>query len=218
MTITQEQCARAFYWSSFSPEKRGESLYQYYTEKMAILPDDKKSKFTALFSAYLSAQSKCASSAVTGPAKFPVERNRKRMEWAIKHWQRLEWFLADKPKAHKQTLTEAQEKLSKLQSEHENKHYWARTLSKAKIERLESNIQAVESFEDQSFSWGDVKNCKEDQRIRFFFNDRPSAEIIAMLKKNGMKWSPSNKAWQRQTTPNAIRSINNIIAQLNQVA
>lgn len=43
-----------------------------------------------------------------------------------------------------------------------------------------------------------------DNRLQLFFEGKPENEMITKLKKNGFKWSPRNKAWQRQLTPNAI--------------
>lgn len=49
-----------------------------------------------------------------------------------------------------------------------------------------------------------VELCYSEERIRLHFEERPSAELIAKLKHNAFKWSPSNMAWQRQLTGNAL--------------
>lgn len=51
----------------------------------------------------------------------------------------------------------------------------------------------------------------EAMRLQLFFNGKPASEIITLLKKNGFKWSPSNMAWQRQLTNNAVYSLNQFI-------
>lgn len=44
----------------------------------------------------------------------------------------------------------------------------------------------------------------EENRLQLFFDGKPEQEMITKLKSRGFKWSPRNKAWQRQLTPNAI--------------
>lgn len=46
----------------------------------------------------------------------------------------------------------------------------------------------------------------EAMRLQLFFNGKPAPEIITLLKSHAFKWSPSNMAWQRQLTNNAIYS------------
>ena len=50
-----------------------------------------------------------------------------------------------------------------------------------------------------------------DERYRFIFDGKPEQEVIALMKSNGFKWSPSNKAWQRQITGNASFAIKHYI-------
>ena len=45
----------------------------------------------------------------------------------------------------------------------------------------------------------------------------PDAETRTMLKKNGFKWSPTNNAWQRQLTPNAMRTLKRYVKLPNLV-
>lgn len=46
-----------------------------------------------------------------------------------------------------------------------------------------------------------------DNRLQLFFDGKPESAMIDKLKSRGYKWSPRNKAWQRQLTPNAINSL-----------
>ena len=45
-------------------------------------------------------------------------------------------------------------------------------------------------------------NFKAD-RIQIFNDQKPEQSVIASYKSHGLKWSPFNKCWQRQITPNA---------------
>lgn len=47
-----------------------------------------------------------------------------------------------------------------------------------------------------------VENIADD-RLQLFFDGKPEQEMINKLKANGFRWSPKNKAWQRQLTDNA---------------
>lgn len=44
----------------------------------------------------------------------------------------------------------------------------------------------------------------EAMRLQLFFEGKPPAAMIALLKSHAFKWSPSNMAWQRQLTNNCI--------------
>ena len=45
---------------------------------------------------------------------------------------------------------------------------------------------------------------KRKTACSFFFDEKPSEEQRSKLKSWGFRWSPSNKAWQRQLNSNAI--------------
>ena len=86
----------------------------------------------------------------------------------------------------------------------------------AKIKATEQAIKrhtAMATSDDKEFTFdgGKVAVCNTDERIRIFFDDIPDAETRMMLKKNGFKWSPTNKAWQRQLTPNAIFTLKHYV-------
>ncbi len=52
---------------------------------------------------------------------------------------------------------------------------------------------------------------KEENRLKIEFTGIPSAEIRQELKSNGFRWSPTNKAWQRQPTRYALDRAKEII-------
>lgn len=55
-----------------------------------------------------------------------------------------------------------------------------------------------------------VENTEEN-RLQLFFDGKPEADIIALLKQHAFKWSPRFKAWQRILTPNAKFALNEYI-------
>jgi len=95
--IPKELARRSFYWTSFHPEKRGDSFREGYVqtlmdfrselkpraEKMGMAEQFEsdftryRTKLASLANAYLNSHSRVASSMITGPANFPVERNRR---------------------------------------------------------------------------------------------------------------------------------------------
>lgn len=50
-----------------------------------------------------------------------------------------------------------------------------------------------------------------ENRIQLVFNGKPEEEERNILKKNGFRWSPRFKAWQRQLTENAVAAVWNVV-------
>jgi hypothetical protein len=84
----KQLAVHAHYGTSFSPEKRGESLINEFEqmlsedlEKIKEATNNQKemyiSKFKSLLSAWLGAKSRCLSSMIAGPSNFPVRRAEK---------------------------------------------------------------------------------------------------------------------------------------------
>lgn len=59
-----------------------------------------------------------------------------------------------------------------------------------------------------------VENA-EIMRLQIFFDEKPDADIRAILKSNGFKWAPSNGAWQRQLTVNARYALERVKEEIN---
>lgn len=78
-----EAARRAYYWTSFSPDKRAESECKFFDEitaEFTALGADfawSVAKFEKFFLLSLSAKSRCASSAITGGSGFNVSRAEK---------------------------------------------------------------------------------------------------------------------------------------------
>ena len=66
--------------------------------------------------------------------------------------------------------------------------------------------QAAEAADDENSNYRIEYDTQED-RVKIIFNGMPSAQAREWLKKNGFRWSPRNKAWQRQITDNARRAV-----------
>ena len=93
----------------------------------------------------------------------------------------------------------------------------------AKIKDAEARMarhaaMAQEEDREESYDWGVLAWAFSEERVRFVFDGKPAAEVIALMKSNAFKWSPRNKAWQRQITPNSKYAVKRIVEQLNQLA
>lgn len=111
--IPRELAYRAYYNTSFSPDKRAEQTQDGYVEDMKSVIDslsklatteDQKADLVKWFNEYyrpgyvkrlkakLEADSRTMSSMITGPANFPVARNKKRLDTADRRTDEwLEW-------------------------------------------------------------------------------------------------------------------------------
>ena len=82
----------------------------------------------------------------------------------------------------------------------------------AEIRRLAKRIEALEKRESEptpegwEFYGGKVVVNKALNRLQVIFDDKPDAETREELKGNGFRWAPSQNAWQRQYTENAMRA------------
>ena len=83
------------------------------------------------------------------------------------------------------------------------------SLNLAKIKDLRAKIarhEAMAEKEDKvlEFEDFDVELDYQEERLRIRHHEKPDAATIQSLKSEGFRWSPNNKAWQRQLTTNAI--------------
>ena len=93
----------------------------------------------------------------------------------------------------------------------------------ANMKRVEERIKELEAKEQNrqnepekefSFNGGKVVMNYEADRIQIKHDSRPNQEVITLMKRNGFKWSPTNQAWQRQITGNAIYVTKNLLKSL----
>lgn len=84
MKLCKQTMINSYNWTSFTPEKRGESDFKYYSEllaeDLAALGDNQgnyEEKFIDKVMTIFHRQSRCASPMITGPANFNNRRNGK---------------------------------------------------------------------------------------------------------------------------------------------
>lgn len=91
--------------------------------------------------------------------------------------------------------------------------------SRGRINQIKDRIQQLERLgattgvQASGIGWA-VREDKDENRILFTFNEKPSEEHRTLLKSRGFKWSPRLKAWVRKITPNARYSAELLIKKL----
>jgi len=86
---------------------------------------------------------------------------------------------------------------------------YALTNNNAEIRRLKNRIEELTKdkelgFVGWEFDGGEAIANDELCRLQLVFDEKPTEEQIYRLKLTGFKWSPTNRAWQRQLNQSAI--------------
>lgn len=80
-------------------------------------------------------------------------------------------------------------------------------------QRMKEKLQAVREQENKEmiFEGGTLVWNYEEDRLQILFNDIPEEGKRKELKSSGFRWSPRNKAWQRQLTSNAVYAAKRVL-------
>jgi len=105
------------------------------------------------------------------------------------------------------------EKIKSKMPSYEKSPYptWALSNNNAEIRRVKQKLDELNKLDKMEeekiiFKGGVLYINLEINRIQFIFDSIPSEEIRKLLKSHGFKWAPSEKAWQRQRTINAVNT------------
>lgn len=197
--LRRQDGINAYEWMSFHPERQADQDIASYIddvedfaahcEKVALTPEQRsaavaeieryRQHYTMLLTGIWSASSRCASPMITGPARFPVERNRKRL---ATHEKRSREFWDWREKARKAAI---------------------RNIGNVgqPVPEVDSRPSKTETLNGVEI----VRNFALD-RVQIIFEGRPDDETRARLKSSGWHWSPREGAWQRKLTSNALYS------------
>ena len=166
-----EAARRAYYWTSFSPDKRAESECQFFdqinAEFDALGVDEAgKAKFERLFLLSLLAKSRCASSMITGPAKFNVEKNRRANERERKVSDELLAYIERIRKAIDKQNNPEKYASDAIRSDDENA-----------IDKLKQKLANLEKAQEQMKACNKIVQDKKDNKIERL------AEILGTKEK-----------------------------------
>ena len=88
---------------------------------------------------------------------------------------------------------------------------WMLSNNRAEIRRLKKRLEELEQqeeFEGWKFEGGEVVINREINRLQIKLDAKP--DDTSKYKIYGFRWSPREKAWQRQLTANAVRAARQI--------
>lgn len=80
-------------------------------------------------------------------------------------------------------------------------------------QRMKEKLQIVKEQESKEvkFEGGTLVWNYEEDRLQILFDNIPEESKRKELKSSGFRWSPRNKAWQRQLTSNAIYAAKRVL-------
>ncbi|MGV8131869.1 MAG: hypothetical protein ACP5N7_07255, partial [Candidatus Pacearchaeota archaeon] len=94
------------------------------------------------------------------------------------------------------------------------------TNNNALVKRLREKLETMSKRDDMldkeietigEFEGGRIINNFPEERVQIEFDEIPSEATRSRLKSNGWRWSPKNKAWQRQNTQFAVNDANRLL-------
>ena len=99
---------------------------------------------------------------------------------------------------------------------------WRLSNNNAEIRRIKQKLETFVKLDNMAaeliaFKGGEMRVNVDINRVQFIFDGKPSEEIRKFLKANGFRWAPSEGAWQRQRTENAVIIAKKMIPQLEKV-
>lgn len=229
---------------SFSGEQRGESDFNYYNDLLAkdleALGENSgryAEKFCEKVMAIYSAKSRTASAFIVGPAKFPTARNQKANDAErraidhFKYWREKYFKLVNRVRKqapiddiekHKKEIERFEAIKEKYKAEGYGSQDWRISNTNAtiryhkkKIEALQNRIGLSESFNEIIVPDGRIYFSNE--RLVVEHNEKPSSEVIALIRGHSFRYSPRTKTWVRQFTQNAVYDAQNLAKKLNEI-
>lgn len=94
---------------------------------------------------------------------------------------------------------------------------YALSNNNANIKRIRDRIEEMEKRQEEpapegwTFDGGKVVMNTGENRLQIIFDEKPDETMRAALKSHGFRWAPSQGAWQRQLTNNAIYACKQVV-------
>ena len=183
----REKAKRAHSGTSFSPEKRADSLIKCYSEELEDdlknLGDNQgnyKQKYIDKLSVWLDRKSRCLSPMITGPSNFPVSRNMKAnnsehnayedfRNWRSKYFKAVNRVPAPSPEEDLDNAVEDLDKLIISQQKMKSANKILRSKSKIKLcELLEAgwDIKSAEKLIKEKFNFPSYSLTNNNAKIK----------------------------------------------------
>lgn len=90
--------------------------------------------------------------------------------------------------------------------------------AKARLKQLEEAKNAAQGENSETeYKFFTVKENAEIMRLQVFFDGKPDADTRTILKRNGFKWAPTYKAWQRLLNNSAKAALRQVIRELEEI-
>lgn len=209
-----ERAQQAHNWTSFNPERIGKRIIEDYNAQLSAdieelqtagidpeVIEGYKTRYIALFSSWISAKSRCASSVITGGANFNVRRAEKANRSEENHYQLWQVWRekakkaitrkAKEPKTYVSEIDRYRAELAAMQKNHELMKQGNKEIAKAIKEGRDISAYLMQTF--------GIEPHMIDWHMKFGFglqnnsaNMRRVQERIEMLEK---------KEQQRQESP-----------------
>jgi hypothetical protein len=197
-----ERFENGFNWRTFSPAKRAtqaiEDAVAASTDAVATLYEagadaamvgDWLTGYISRWAEYQHAGARTSNWMITGPARFPAERNRKRMEVESKRYDEYAAYRDGAAAWARRRLNSAAR--AEVAASDEGGHK----------EKVANGVRVILN--------------KTLDRVQIVFPDKPSADERAILKGEAFRWAPSLGAWQRQLTQNGVWASERVLARLS---
>jgi hypothetical protein len=147
------------------------------------------------WAAYQHAGARTMNWMITGPARFPVEQNRKRMDTEMKRMNEYMAFVTGAGEwAHRRLRIAKRKEVVAADAA-------------SGVEHKEKVVDGVRIVLNKALD-----------RVQIIFPDKPSDSERAILKSNAFRWAPSVGAWQRQLTQNGVWAAESALKQIGEAA
>lgn len=93
------------------------------------------------------------------------------------------------------------------------------TNNNATLRATKERLTQLERHKEQQpisgyrFEGGEVVANYDIDRLQVLFDEKPNSDARADLKSNGFRWAPSEGAWQRQLTRNALAAVRGLFSE-----
>lgn len=220
-------------------EAQKTSVGAEYHDKIDALLDTYARKLADNTNKYYDIECRCPSILISGRSNFPVRKKEQQntaRDKNMREWQEIQKLVnkikstgtggisADSPDAQerlREKLAELETVQQKMKDENsacrkygEPSRYagFILTNNNANIKRIRERIAGLEKrpSDGWKFDGGEVIINTEVNRLQILFDSKPEEGKRKELKSCGFKWAPSQGAWQRQYTDNAVRAAKSV--------